>query len=56
MGAAAAAVTLLLTDPDRRGRMSRAAREVTDRFSQQAHDAAWLRLGRDAYEQRGTRS
>jgi poly(glycerol-phosphate) alpha-glucosyltransferase len=54
--AAAAAVTTLLTDPDRREAMSRAARDVTRRFSQEAHDAAWLRLGRDLYEHRGTRS
>lgn len=51
--AAAAAVTRLLTDPDLRERMSASAREVTSRFSPEAHGSAWLALGRDLYEHRG---
>lgn len=54
--AASAAVVRLLTDPELRGRMSRSAREVTDRFSCQAHDSAWLALGREVHEQRGRRA
>ena len=52
--AAARAVVRLLTEPELRNRMSRAAREVTTRFSREAHDQAWLALGRDLYEQRGS--
>lgn len=50
--AAAHAVVRLLTEPDLRDRMSQSAREVTARFSREAHDEAWLALGRDLYEQR----
>jgi glycosyltransferase involved in cell wall biosynthesis len=53
--AAARAVVRLLTEPDLRDRMSQSAREVTTRFSRQAHDEAWLALGRDLHEQRGRR-
>ncbi len=52
--AAARAVVRLLTEPDLRDRMAHSAREVTTRFSRQAHDEAWLALGRDLYEQRGS--
>ena len=51
--AAARAVIRLLTEPELRDRMSQSAREVTARFSRQAHDQAWLALGRDLYQQRG---
>ena len=53
ISAAADAVVRLLTEPDLRGRMSRSAKEVTSRFSREAHDRAWLELGRELYEQRG---
>ena len=52
--AAARAVVRLLTEPDLRDRMSQCAREVTIRFSREAHDQAWLALGRDLYQQRGS--
>jgi glycosyltransferase involved in cell wall biosynthesis len=52
--AAARAVVRLLTEPELRDRMSQSAREVTTRFSRQAHDQAWLALGRDLYEHRGS--
>jgi poly(glycerol-phosphate) alpha-glucosyltransferase len=51
--AAARAVVRLLTEPEIRDRMSQSAREVTTRFSRQAHDQAWLAPGRDLYEHRG---
>jgi glycosyltransferase involved in cell wall biosynthesis len=51
--AAADAVVRLLTEPDLRERMSRAGLEVTARFSTDAHDRAWLELGRHLYEERG---
>ncbi len=52
--AAARAVVRLLTEPGLRDRMSRSAREVTTRFSREAHDEAWLGLGRDLFQERGS--
>jgi poly(glycerol-phosphate) alpha-glucosyltransferase len=51
---AARAVVRLLTEPELRDRMSQSAREVTTRFSREAHDEAWLALGRDLFQQRGS--
>ena len=51
--AASAAVVRLLTEPGLRERMSRSAREVTARYSCQAHDRAWLSLGQELYDRRG---
>lgn len=51
--AASKAVVRLLTEPALRNQMSHDARQVTDRFSRQAHDHAWLTLGHDLYQQRG---
>ncbi len=53
ISAAAAAVVRLLTEPDLREGMSQAAREVVRRSSCEAHDSAWLSLGREVYEHRG---
>jgi glycosyltransferase involved in cell wall biosynthesis len=50
--AAAAAVVRLLREPGLRDRMSHSAREVTTRFSREAHDQAWLSLGHDLYAHR----
>ena len=52
--AAARAVVRLLTEPEARDRMSQSAREVTTRFSREAHDEAWLALGRALDQERGT--
>ena len=51
--AASAAVVRLLAEPGLRQRMSRSAREVTARYSCQAHDRAWLSLGQELYDRRG---
>jgi poly(glycerol-phosphate) alpha-glucosyltransferase len=56
VAAAAAAVVRLLTERDLAQRMSRSARDVTDRFSRQAHDEAWLALGHDLHDHRGVAS
>ena len=53
VNAAAAAVVRLLTEPALRDQMSHNARQVSARFSRQAHDHAWLALGHDLYQQRG---
>lgn len=53
--AGAAAVVRLLTEPALRDHMSHNARQVSARFSRQAHDLAWLTLGHDLYQQRSRR-
>lgn len=53
VNAGAAAVVRLLTEPALRDQMSQNARQVSVRFSRQAHDHAWLALGHELYQRRG---
>jgi hypothetical protein len=50
--AAADSIVRLLLDPALRARMSASATEVTDRFSRQEYEAAWLDLARGVHDER----
>jgi poly(glycerol-phosphate) alpha-glucosyltransferase len=50
--AAADSIVRLLLDPALRARMSASAIQVTERFSRQDYDDAWLDLARGVYVER----
>jgi glycosyltransferase involved in cell wall biosynthesis len=50
--AAADSIVRLLLDPALRARMSASAMEVTERFSRQEYDEAWLDLARRVHDER----
>jgi poly(glycerol-phosphate) alpha-glucosyltransferase len=50
--AAADSIVRLLLDPALRARMSASAMEVTERFSRQEYEDAWLDLARRVHDER----